>query len=120
MKLIINRRQQDVKGRMGGPKGAVFTVNCRLELTAEETDLVRRFRLGDYKVTITAMHGGRPVPGVTLAELVEGKLQSLPDVAALIDIEDTITDACDRLPNVFDVCRSFGGEEVITYPRSSS
>lgn len=31
--------------------------------------------------------------------------------------ESIVKDACDSLPTLFEVVRTFGGEEVIDYPR---
>lgn len=36
----------------------------------------------------------------------------------LIAKEEEIKEACDALPHVFDIVRSFGGDEVIEYPRA--
>jgi|SRR5579859_1795178 len=116
MKLIINRSQQDQKGIMGGHKGVQFTLRYRLELTREETALVERYRLGFYPLTFTN-HQGTQIPADTISSLVQGSTNIVSDVTKLIRDEDLIKDACDQLPVLFDVCRSFGGDEVIEYPR---
>ena len=116
MKLIINRSQRDVKGMLGGSKGVEFTLRYRLELTSEETDLVRRYKLELYPVTFREFQG-TTMPGATIGDLVSGRISVISDVTKLIREENIIKDACDQLPVLFDVCRSFGGDEVIEYPR---
>jgi hypothetical protein len=51
--------------------------------------------------------------------MVAGRTQTLSDVTTLIKNEDVVKDACDTLPVLFEVVRTFGGEEVIDYPRAS-
>lgn len=116
MKLIINRSQQDQKGLMGGHKGVQFTLRYRLELTREETELVERYRLGFYPLTFTNQQGNR-IPADTISSIVRGGSSIVTDVTKLIREEDLIKEACDQLPVLFGVCRSFGGDEVIEYPR---
>jgi hypothetical protein len=116
MKLIVNRSQQDQKGIMGGHKGVQFTLSYRLELTGEEQRLVERYRLGAYPLTFTNQQGTQ-IPADTISSLVRGSSSIVSDVTKLIREEDLIKDSCDQLPVLFDVCRSFGGDEVIHYPR---
>lgn len=116
MRLVINRNQQDVKGMLGGHKGVSFQLRYRLELTPEETDLVARYKLGGYPVTMSEFQG-TVVPGDTIEQLVQGRTLTVESVTYLVQKEDIIKNGCDQLPVLFDVCRSFGGSEVIEYPR---
>jgi len=116
MRLIVNRSQQDMKGMLGGHKGVQFTLAYRLELTPEESELVARYKLGSYPVTWRTFQGTQ-TPDDTIANMTEGRRQSLPDVTTLLNNEQVVKDSCDQLPVLFDVCRSFGGDEVIDYPR---
>jgi hypothetical protein len=118
VRLIINRKQRDVKGMLGGHKGVEFTLDYRLELTPEEANLVHRYSLGDYALTAATVHGTM-VPD-TIARLVAGQSQTVSNVTTLVHNERIIKDSCDELPVLFDVCRSFGGDEVIEYPRQQA
>lgn len=117
MKLIINRSQADIKGFLGGHKGVSFTLSYRLELTSEEGELVERYQLLDYPLTWTDYQGTQ-MPDDTVGNLLNGRSQTLTDVTALVRNENIVKEACDSLPVLFDVVRSFGGDEVIQYPRS--
>jgi hypothetical protein len=116
VRLIISRRQQDVKGMLGGHKGVSFTLTYRLELTPEESQLVERYKLSDYPVTWKSVQGTR-MPDDTIANMLVGRSQTLSDVTTLLNNESVVKDACDSLPTLFGVVRTFGGDEVIDYPR---
>lgn len=119
MKLIINRSQHDQKGMLGGHKGVQFTLRYRLELTDEEQQLVERYRLSAHTIT-TRTFQGREIPGTSIADMLRGQSNIVSDVTHLIREENVIKNACDELPVLFDVCRSFGGDEVIAYPRKKN
>lgn len=120
MKLIINRSQADKKGMLGGHKGVEFTLSYRLELTADEQALVDRYKLHFYPLTWTTGPSGERQPGDTIATMVQGSRQTVTDVTTLLGNEEVIKDACDKLPPLFQVVRSFGGDEVIEYPRTGA
>ena len=117
MKLVIKRNQEAMKGMLGGHKGMQFTLTCRLVLTPEEAQLVELYKLGSYPLTWVVRQGTR-LPAVTIESLARGLTETLTDVTTLVGNEDTIKDACDALPPLFEIARTFGGEEVIEYPRS--
>lgn len=117
VKLIISRSQADVKGFLGGHKGVSFTLAYRLELTPDEMELVRRYQLESYPLTWTDQQGIR-TPDDTVGALLAGRSQTLNDVTTLVRNEEIVKDACDSLPVLFDVVRSFGGDEVVQYPRT--
>lgn len=116
MRLVINRRQEDVKGMLGGHKGVSFTLAYRLELTPEEQELVARYKLSDYPVTWRTVQGTQ-MPDDTIANMTAGRSQTLSDVTTLLRNESIVKDACDSLPALFEVVRTFGGDEIIDYPR---
>lgn len=117
MKLVIKRNQEAMTGLLGGHKGMQFTLAYRLVLTPEEAQLVEQYKLGSYPLTWRTFQDQR-VPGDTISSLVRGDSQTLTDVTTLVENEDTIKRACDDLPPLFEVARTFGGEEVVEYPRS--
>jgi hypothetical protein len=116
MKLSIKRSQQDVKGMLGGHKGVSFTLAYRLILTPEEQELVQRYKLEEYPITFTTYQGTQ-IPDDTIANMMVGRTQTLSDVTTLVRNEDVVKNACDHLPVLFEIARTFGGEEVIDYPR---
>ena len=113
MRLIISRSQQAVTGMMGGHKGMSFTLRYQMELTAEEQDLVERYKLEEYPVTFH--DDGRPFD--TIRTLLQGRRRTVDDVATLLLREETVKVGCDSLPILFEVVRTFGGDEIVDYPR---
>jgi hypothetical protein len=112
MKLLIRRDQADVKGMLGGHKGVQFTLSYRLVTTAEEDDIIARYRLGTHVVTT---RGSSPE---TVDRLRAGMTQTLPSVDILIGNERVIRDACMDFGQLMAVARSFGGEEAVDIPTS--
>jgi hypothetical protein len=117
MKLIVNRSQAAIKGMLGGHKGVQFTLRYRLELTPDEAKLVDEYKLHHYPLTWSTTQGSR-MPDDTISNMLEGREQTLTDVTTLLNNEEIVKKACDALPPLFSVVRSFGGDEVIEYPRS--
>lgn len=118
MKLSIKRSQQDVKGMLGGHKGVSFTLSYRLMLTPEEQELVSRYKLEEYPVTFTNYQGTQ-IPDDTIGSMVIGNTQTIGNVTALVKNENVVKNSCDQLPILFEIVRTFGGEEVIDYPREA-
>jgi hypothetical protein len=118
MKLVIKRSQQDVKGMLGGHKGVSFTLSYRLVLTPEEEALVAKYKLEGHPLTWTTNQGVK-IPDDTIANMVVGRTQTVSNVTTLVRNENIVKDACDSLPVLFEVVRTFGGEEVIEYPREA-
>lgn len=117
MELHVRRDQQAVKGMLGGDKGVSFTLSYQLVLSDEEAKLVEKYKLSNYPLTWRSVQGTR-VSDDTIASMVRGVSTTLQDVTTLVKNEDVVKDACDVLPVLFDVVRTFGGSEVIKYPRS--
>ena len=77
-----------------------------------------RYKLGEYPITWGTYQGSR-APDDTIANMVAGRTQTLSDVTTLVRNENVVKDACDNLPMLFEIVRTFGGEEVIEYPRDA-
>lgn len=60
---------------------------------------------------------GQQFPDDTIRNMLAGRSQTLKDVTTLLRNEEIVKNACDGLVTLFDVVRSFGGREVVTYPR---
>jgi hypothetical protein len=59
------------------------------------------------------------MPDDTISNMLVGRSQTFSDVTTLVmKNESIVKDACDTLPVLFQVVRTFGGEEVIEYPRN--
>src|SRR5881398_3033008 len=112
MRLIIHRNQADRKGMLGGHKGVAFTLSTRLEFTDEEQQLLDHYKMWDYGLF---NRGQLPV---TIRQLTQGDTQTMDDVEILLGNEDVVKRALDQVPPLLSVLRSFGGDEVIEYPRS--
>lgn len=117
MKLVIGRNQAAVKGMLGGHKGMQFTLSYRLALTPDEQALVEQYKLHGYPLTWRTVNGTR-VPAMTLADIVAGRRETLEDVTTLVANERVVKESCDSLPPLFEVARTFGGDEVVEYPRT--
>ena len=102
---------------LGGHKGVEFTLDYRLELTPEEEELVHRYKLEDYALTWRTVQGAQ-VPDDTIAGMIQGRRQTVRDVTTLLSNEDVIKSSCDQLVPLLSVVGSFGGSEVIDYPRA--
>jgi hypothetical protein len=113
MKLTIQRSQEARKGMLGGHKGVEFSLYTRVSFTGEERQLLDHYGMWNYCVMQQA-----ELP-VTLANLNQGRHQTLGDVAVLLQNEDQVKEALDPIPLLLEVLRSFGGDEVIEYPRDA-
>ncbi|WP_433733978.1 hypothetical protein ACQP0C_17705 [Nocardia sp. CA-129566] len=116
MRLNIQRSQNEVRGMLGGSKGFTFTLSYRLDLTPAERGVVDKYKLFDYPVTFSTFQGTR-VPDDTIGKMLNGASQTVNSVETLLKNEEVIKQACDSLPILFNVIQSFGGTEVIDYPR---
>lgn len=113
MQLTVQRTQADVRGMLGGHKGVNFTLQTQLLFTEEEQQLINHYKMWDYSAFT---QGGLPV---TLRELAAGRVQTLANVEVLLANEAVVKEALDSIPPLLGVLRSFGGQEVIPYPRDT-
>ena len=87
------------------------------EIYFDQAQLVEHYKLGEYPLTWRNVQGTQ-VPGETISSLMSGRSVTLGDVTTLVRNEDVIKEACDELPSLFTVVRTFGGEEIVEYPRT--
>jgi hypothetical protein len=116
MKLVVRRSQSEKKGMLGGSKGFEFTLSYQLVLDAGESAIVDRYKLNDYPVTFRTVQGTQ-MPDDTIGSMRQGTSQTVSSVETLLRNEEVVKSACDKLPVLFSVVESFGGEETIDYPR---
>jgi hypothetical protein len=114
MKLFIKRNQEDVKGFFGGSKGISFSLNCRIELTPEETALVEKYKQWELTVHSYDLASGGTARW-NLRELTQGKSVTCEGVGVLLDSEELVKRACANVKVMLDVMNSFGGQEVFEF-----
>ncbi len=98
---------------LGKHKGVEFTLQTRVIFSPEEQQLIEHYKMWDYSVY---EKGGLPI---SLRNLAQGQTETLENVKILLNNEAVTKDALDSIPPLLQVLRSFGGEEVISYPRES-
>lgn len=114
MKLKINRAQS--KGMMG-MGGVSFEVRSQVELTGEESQLVRHYQLekevlANKPLRILGAETGR-VLQITVASLVSGTTHKAPNLGEVQEYVQSLEEACRTLKSYLEVARTFGGEQVI-------
>lgn len=115
MKLIIKRNQKPKTGFFGGHKGMSFVLTCRVELTPEEEELVKKYRAEDYPLIYKINQEGRKVPKYLVRQLIKGVTEEADDVQVLLHNEEIIKEACKNFKTLLGVMAKFGGEEVIEF-----
>jgi hypothetical protein len=98
---------------LGGHKGVAFTLATRLQFTEEEQQLLEHYKMWEYSLFT---RGQLPV---TIRQLTQGDSQTVENVEILLGNEDIVKRALDQVPPLLSVLRSFGGDEVIEYPRTT-
>ena len=118
MKLILRRKQNEKKGMFGGNKGVQFLLYAKAELTSDESELVKRYQAEDHIVAeYTGLSGTTEFEEtITVGALMNGyETDAVYKVTEMLTLEDKIKDSCTTFKKLLDVCKSFGGEEVIEY-----
>lgn len=110
MQLVVKRDQEDRVGVLRGHKGVDFSLTFQLILTQEESDLVRRYRLGDMALG-TWISQGSEVPIATVHGAVVGRTMRWPSVVEMLKRERELKKACVTLKQLLEVARKFGGED---------
>lgn len=122
MKLLIRREQRaGMLGKM------IFTLDVRADLSADEKERIRKYKLQD-----TELYGSHEITGgsgllgvasrlawkavtlnLTVKDLEGGKRIEVKDVVELLAIEEQIREAARTFKAVLDAASHFGGEEVL-------
>jgi hypothetical protein len=132
MELLLSKSQE--KGMMG--LGAIsFILDVKTRLTAEEAELVKRYKMGDIliyeKVPVSEMAkvtGGLASGLLAVAskvlklqfkvsDLVNGRQVKCKDISEMISAHEQIESAAENFYHLLMAAKNFEGEEVITYPR---
>jgi hypothetical protein len=109
MKLIIKRDQD--KAFLGGMN---LFLECRVELTAEESELIKKYKAHRQPLTYRERKGVE-IPGLRIEDLVRGVTYKTKDLDVLLNNEEVIKEACASFKNYLLLMKSFGGEEVIEF-----
>ena len=124
MKLILRRDQK--KGMLGGKIS--FSLNTRAELTPDEADHVKRYKMGDTLLytKYEMADRGKGLLGaasrlrfkminvqVTVNDLVKGKHIECKDIVEMLAVEEQVREASKTFKQVLDAAARFGGEEVV-------
>lgn len=125
MKLLLRR---DQKSGMLGVGKVTFTLAVRAELTDEEKNNIKKYKLGDTMLyeRATLIDKGSGLLGVasrlafkmmnltvSVNDLSDGKKIDCKDIVEMLAVEDQIKEAAQTFKNVLEAAASFGGEEVI-------
>ena len=117
MKLHLTKNQS--KKLLGGVK---FEVKAKVELTDEERELVRRYKLEDEVLVSRKMsnmlgeltQGGAEI-NISVKRLMSGDTYKCKGLNEVMIYSSQLVDACESLKTYFEVARGFGGEEVIEF-----
>jgi F420-0:gamma-glutamyl ligase-like protein len=124
MKLLLRRDQR--AGLMGK---MIFTLEVRADLSADEKERIRKYKLQDTELYAShEITGGSGLLGVasrfawkavtinvTVKDLENGKRIEVKDVLELLAIEEHIRQAAQTFKQVLDAASHFGGEEVLEF-----
>ena len=124
MKLLLRRDQKT--GLVG--KTITFTLDCRAELSSEEADSIKKYKMGKTMLysesplvdrgsgvlgaVSRVAHRARTVE-LTVNDLVDGKHLECKDVMEMMAIEAEIKEASHNLKAILETAAQFGGEEII-------
>lgn len=122
MKLLLRR---DQRSAMLGK--VIFALEVRADISAEEQERIRKYKLGD--TVLYASHeitGGSGLLGlasrlaykamtisVSVNDLAHGKRIECKDVVEMLAVEDQIREAAQTFAQVLNAAAHFGGEEVL-------
>ena len=127
MKLILQRSQK--AGMMGVGK-VKFGLDARAQLTPEETEYVKKYKMGKT-LLYQKMEMADPGKGllglasrlafkmmnitVTVDDLIHGKHLECKDIVEMRAVEEQIKEASQTFKDILDTAAQFGGEEVIEF-----
>jgi hypothetical protein len=125
VKLLIRRDQK--RSLMGA---AVFQLDARAELTAQEREWVGRYKMGKTLLYTKneMIDRGSGLLGaasrlafrmtnvqITVDDLVSGKHIECKDIVEMLAIEEQIREAAATFHQVLQAAGTFGGEELVEF-----
>lgn len=126
MKVLLRR---DQKAGMMGIGKVTFILDVRAELTDEEKNNVKKYKLGDTMLYERAkIEGGSGLLGLasrlalkamnislSVDDLTKGKQIECKDIVEMLAVEEQIKEACQTFKAVLSAAAQFGGEEVLNF-----
>ncbi len=112
MKLFVTRDQG--KGTFGGVR---FTLDAKVELTPEEANLVKKYKV-DKEMLLQreiSLFGKKLTFDLTIDSLVRGQTFRCADIGDILATEESVKAACQTFKNYIEVMKGFGGREVLEY-----
>jgi len=122
MKLLLRRDQRS--GMLGK---VVFALDVRADISADEKERIRKYKLGE--TVLYASHdivGGSGLLGVatrlaykamtisvSVNDLANGKRVECKDIVEMLAVEDQIREAAQTFAQVLKAAAHFGGEEIL-------
>lgn len=117
MQLRLFRSQSDQKGIFGGHKGVNFSLQYKLDISAEERGLIDHYKVGGFilhKFQWGRMTDGTPrTTNISVMDLINGGSLALSDFDEVVGSEEGIKQGARNLKILLAQMRKFGGEEVI-------
>ncbi len=119
MELLLTRDQKG--GLMGGIK---FQLTARAQLTPDESEAVKKYKMGDTVLwekpndgpniqSVTSILKHRfLVPRVQVFDLINGKTIEAKDIVEILDAEEQLLSAANLFHKMLTAAKSFGGETV--------
>ncbi|MDP1588438.1 MAG: hypothetical protein Q8M07_11880, partial [Prosthecobacter sp.] len=87
MKLHIKRDQEQEKGLFGGNKGVNFSLFSKVTFTAEESQLIEKYKLGDQLIAEYKVRGIDTPFFLTVSRLGKGFSTELKQLGELQELE---------------------------------
>jgi hypothetical protein len=126
MKVLLRR---DQKAGMMGMGKVSFILDIRAELTGEEQNNIKKYKLGETMLYEKAqITGGSGLLGlasrlafkamnitVAVDDLTKGKQIECKDIVEMLAVEDQLKEACQTFKAILTAAAHFGGEEVLEY-----
>ena len=120
MKLIIVRNQES-KGMMS--KKINFSIMSKVELTSDEEENIKKYKLGDTILYTNMEDRGSGVLGAisrkamgvefTINDLTRGRKIESEDIIEIIGLEEQITTAAHSFKEILEASANFGNQTVI-------
>lgn len=130
MKLRLTKSQRS-SGVVS--KKVVFSLGAQVDLTAQESDYVKTYKMGKEVIynkdrvnpDLVNYNTGKGIVrnlsaalmniNLTVDDLVKGKTIECKDITEMLHAEASVKTACKGLKGLLDACAGFAGEEVIDY-----
>jgi len=126
MKILLRR---DQKSGMLGMGKIAFILDIRAELTDDEKNNIKKYKLGDtmlYERDKLADKGSGLLGmasrfalkainiSVSVDDLSKGKQIECKDIVEMLAVEEQLKEACQTFKAILTAASHFGGEEVLT------